>query len=1139
MVLITSLGTASMFGGVFELQGLSKGQTNWITGNVQNWQELDYIPCRVAISGKAFSGQSITIVFPHMTGTTPGFQNLYRFTASSNVTLRTMPVFATPANADWSATFLIDFAGGEGFVAFEARLAAGAHLNTGSSLMLRGIPSSMGNLQVHKPAPGAGLPDLAIVKRGPAASAAGDLITYSLAYTNQTMGTDVGRGVQISDILPPELAVTEAVGGEIQGNTIFWDLPNLSPGDSGILSFTARVSTNVIFGQTITNYAQILSSEDDLDYSDNSSTAVTALIINRPPVADNQALTTPEDTPKPITLTGSDLDGDSLTFAPLDPPAHGTLSGFNPATGDVLYHPATNYAGPDSFSFRVNDGQLDSTPATISITVTPVNDPPVADNQALTTPEDTPKPITLTGSDLDGDSLTFAPLDPPAHGTLSGFNPATGDVLYHPATNYAGPDSFSFRVNDGQLDSTPATISITVTPVNDPPVADNQALTTPEDTPKPITLTGSDLDGDSLTFAPLDPPAHGTLSGFNPATGDVLYHPATNYAGPDSFSFRVNDGQLDSTPATISITVTPVNDPPVADNQALTTPEDTPKPITLTGSDLDGDSLTFALLDPPAHGTLSGFNPATGAVLYHPATDYAGPDTFTFRVNDGQLDSTPATTSITVTPVNDPPITPREAWSYSVLEDGLLEVAAPGLLNGLSDPDGDTLSIVLVRGTTNGTLQINTNGAFVYQPAPDFFGPEAFQFQITDGTVVSGVLSAGIQVIPVNDPPAFVKGPSMFHQLNAPAQSVVGWAGTIRPGPANEAGQSVMFQVTSDNPSLFSQQPSISPDGTLRYAPAAGQFGVANISVVLKDNGGTANGGHDASEPQMFAITVNSPPLVSIVSPEDGAGFLIPANFTVAADGLDPDGRITRLDLYQSTNLLARFTNAGPYFEILTNVAPGTYEFSAYAEDDRGASAWSDVISVDVFNSPPVTAITPVTFNPQTGLFMQQVRVDNPSYYPLQGVKILVDGLPVGAALHNANGIIDGVPYILSRTPIPSGDSLTLTLEYYVPTSDFPTPRLSARLDAPLQTELQFTGIPQRVDRGIAMGDGTFLLEFPTEDGRAYVVEYSSDLTDWKSAAPVLLGDGAKRQWIDSGQPKTDSLPGTVPMRLYRVILLP
>ena len=132
------------------------------------------------------------------------------------------------------------------------------------------------------------------------------------------------------------------------------------------------------------------------------------------------------------------------------------LSGTAP---NLTYDPAANYNGADSFTFKANDGQVDSAVATVSITVTPVNDTPIAQGQSVTTLEDTPKAITLTGSDADGDALSFTVVTGPAHGTLTGTVP---NLTYSPAANYNGADSFTFQASDGQVDSAPAMVSITV-----------------------------------------------------------------------------------------------------------------------------------------------------------------------------------------------------------------------------------------------------------------------------------------------------------------------------------------------------------------------------------------------------------------------------------------------------------------------------------------------------------------------------------------------------------------------------------------------------------------------------------------------------------------------------------------------------
>ncbi len=207
-----------------------------------------------------------------------------------------------------------------------------------------------------------------------------------------------------------------------------------------------------------------------------------------------------------------------------------------------------------------------------------VNDPPIADDQSVTTPEDTPVAITLTGADVDGDPLTYSVATGPSNGTLSGTAP---NLTYTPNADYNGPDSFTFVANDGTVDSNVATVSITVTPVNNEPVADDQSVTTDEDTSVAITLTASDADGDPLTYSVSAGPSNGTLSGTAP---NLTYTPNADYNGSDSFTFVANDGTVDSNTATVSITVNAVNDPPIADDQSVTTPEDTPLAITLTGA---------------------------------------------------------------------------------------------------------------------------------------------------------------------------------------------------------------------------------------------------------------------------------------------------------------------------------------------------------------------------------------------------------------------------------------------------------------------------------------------------------------------------------------------------------------------------
>src|SRR5215213_7106695 len=212
IVLVTWLTImARVFALSGDLQGLSQGNaTNgwnansaWSGGNLQDWNELDYVPCRVTLSGSPRTNESVTITFPHFHSGIPGFQNLYFLSNSVNLVFDEEPVLNAPAaSSDWSYSMRVTITNTQtAYIYFHARLAAGAHMNVGSSLQLSGQPS-LSPLQIHKPGPGPGSPDLAITKSAPSVAGPGDIITYTLTFTNKATGTNTGVGVQITDTLP-------------------------------------------------------------------------------------------------------------------------------------------------------------------------------------------------------------------------------------------------------------------------------------------------------------------------------------------------------------------------------------------------------------------------------------------------------------------------------------------------------------------------------------------------------------------------------------------------------------------------------------------------------------------------------------------------------------------------------------------------------------------------------------------------------------------------------------------------------------------------------------------------------------------------------------------------------------------------
>ena len=413
--------------------------------------------------------------------------------------------------------------------------------------------------------------------------------------------------------------------------------------------------------------------------------------VNSPPRAVDDAADTPEDTPVTISVLGndSDPDRDTLTVVGVSAPTHGTAVVAD--TGEVVYTPEPDFHGTDSFTYVVGDGSGLTARAAVTVTVRPVNDPPLAVDDAADTPEDTPVTISVLGndSDVEGDALALVEVSAPTHGTAA---VDTGEVVYTPEPDFHGTDSFTYVVGDGSGLTARAAVTVTVLPVNDPPLAGDDAEETPEDTPVTISVLGndSDPDGDALTVMEVSAPTHGTAVA---DTGEVVYTPEPDFHGTDSFTYLVGDGSGLTARAAVDVTVLPVNDPPLAGDDAADTPEDTPVTISVLGndSDVEGDALTVMEASAPTHGTAVV---DTGAVVYTPEPDFHGTDRFTYLVGDGSGLTARAAVTVTVRPVNDPPL------ATGVIPDRTLDVGdgpvALDLIPFFADRDGDALDYTAV-----------------------------------------------------------------------------------------------------------------------------------------------------------------------------------------------------------------------------------------------------------------------------------------------------------------------------------------------------------------------------------------------------------------------------------------------------------
>ncbi len=317
------------------------------------------------------------------------------------------------------------------------------------------------------------------------------------------------------------------------------------------------------------------------------------------------------------------------------------------------------------------------------------------------------------------------------------------------------------------------------------------------------------------------------------------------------------------------------NRPPIAVNDSYSTLEDTALNVAAPGvlgndSDPDGDPITAQLVSGPSKGTLT-LN-ANGSFSYTPNANANGPDTFTYNAFDGQVVSAaPATVTINITPVNDAPVF-TAGPNQTVLEDAGPQTVSPWA-TGVDDGDPEVTQALTfnITNNTNPALfsagpSVSATGVLSYTPAANANGVATITLNLMDdgGTANGGVDTSApqsftITVTAVNDAPSFVAGPNQIVLEDAGPQTVNPWATAISPGPPDEAGQTVSFEIVSNsNPALFSAGPAVSPTGVLSYAAAANANGVATIAVRARDNGGTANGGIDVSAPKNFTITVTA-----------------------------------------------------------------------------------------------------------------------------------------------------------------------------------------------------------------------------------------------------------------------------------------
>ena len=277
--------------------------------------------------------------------------------------------------------------------------------------------------------------------------------------------------------------------------------------------------------------------------------SVTSIGTNAFPLAvQGQSVVTNEDKSISITLLASDADGDSLTYTVVSQPSNGVLTGTAP---NLIYKPNAGFNGNDSFTFKANDGTTDTKEATIKITIT-VN--LSVEDLDIEMKEDIEESIILPIKGGDKSKITSQIVTEPKQGKLSEIKDLK--VTYTPNPDYHGEDSFIFKASDGTTNTEEATVKITITPVNDNPTIKDQELVLDQDIIQEITFTAEDVDSETFTYSIVTAPTRGKLSDIKDSK--VAYTPNEGFHGEDSFTYKANDGELDSEIATIILEITEV-----------------------------------------------------------------------------------------------------------------------------------------------------------------------------------------------------------------------------------------------------------------------------------------------------------------------------------------------------------------------------------------------------------------------------------------------------------------------------------------------------------------------------------------------------------------------------------------------------
>ncbi len=547
------------------------------------------------------------------------------------------------------------------------------------------------------------------------------------------------------------------------------------------------------------------------------STGLTILpsTANTPPVIHSVAITSAQETVSySYAVQATDSDGDTLSYNLTTAPASMVIDS---STGQITWVPAVGSVGNHDVTVSVNDGQGGVVTQSFQVVVSagPNTAPLITSTPVTVGTESQVYSYTVTSTDAENDTISYSLSVFPTGMTIDS---TSGVISWAPGFGTAGSHSVTVLASDGLL-SASQSFSIVVASINQTPVANDGSVTVNEDSSIALVLSATDANAQPLTYRVIASPTHGQLTGTAP---NLTYTPNSNYYGSDSFSFRANDGIVDSNTATVSITVNSVNDIPQWQySPGLTAQENVGYTATAQAVDVDNDTLTYSLSANPAGMTI---NATTGDIYWLPDFDQAGGHSVTVAVDDGQGGSNSDTFIVNVANTNRAPVITSPPI-VSATENLLYQYTVVA-----TDADiGNVLVYSLTQAPADMSIDATT-GLIHWVPVP---GQHLVDIAVTDDDGAVGVQIFTIDVLGSNSLPIV--------EPISNAVAIPGVLFDLTVTAADSDGDSLTFSLLK-SPSLMSIDSST---GQIHWVPENADIGNHTIDVLVSDGKGSTEASFD------------------------------------------------------------------------------------------------------------------------------------------------------------------------------------------------------------------------------------------------------------------------------------------------------